>query len=112
LVEQFGGWLKSEAEMGIRGCTLRVGDDALTDYNGAGTTTRVTIIEADYTRRHGHSQSGIQFRVRGRLKNCTERDWIDSEWFEPAPREPQTGELWCDADTMPPNASMSRDQRR
>ena len=96
--------MKVEDDVGIRGRTLRVGDDALTDYNGPGTTTLVTIIAADYTRRHGHSQSGIQFQVRGKLKNCTERDWIDSEWFEPAPRLPQPGDLWCDADTTPPNA--------
>lgn len=83
--------------MGIRGRSLRVGDDAMTDFNGAGTSTRVTIIEADYTRRHGYSQSGITFRVRGKLRNTTESDWIDAEWFEPAPPLPATADLWPDA---------------
>ena len=82
--------------MGIRGRALRVGEPAFTDYNGPGQMTRVTIIEADYTRRHGHSQSGTMFRTRPLLRNCTAESWIDSEWFEPAPSLPQTEDMFED----------------
>ena len=72
---------------------MRVGQDALTDYNGSG-MTRVEIVEADYTRRHGHSQSGILFRVAPPLKNGTTQSWYDADWFEPAPELPKTADIF------------------
>ena len=80
--------------MGMRGRGLRVGQDALTDYNGPGPMARVTIVEADYTRRNGHSQSGTLFRVRPALKNGTEQSWYDADWFEPAPPLPTTADIF------------------
>lgn len=68
-----------------RGRNLQVGDEALTDYNGPGPLARVRIIERDDKRRHGHSQSGIMFRVTPSLRNGNGASWYDADWFEPAP---------------------------
>lgn len=67
-----------------RGRQLQPGDDALTDFNGRGTLVRVRIVERDDQRRHGHSQSGIMFRVHPPLKYGTAASWYDADWFEPA----------------------------
>ena len=72
---------------------LRVGQDALTRYNGP--LTRVTIIEIDYTHRHGHSQSGIMFRVDPPLKHGDAQTWYDADWFEPAPALPTQPDMFC-----------------
>lgn len=80
--------------MSIRGRELKVGDEAVTDYNGPGPMARVRIVEADYTRRHGHSQSGVLFRVAPPLKNGTAQCWYDADWFEPAPPLLKTADLW------------------
>ena len=70
-----------------RGRNLQVGDEALTDYNGPGPLARVTIIERDDKRLHGHSQSGIMFRVTPSLRNGNGASWYDADWFEPAPND-------------------------
>ena len=68
----------------VRGRMLQPGDFALTDYNGPGPMTRVEILERDDKRLHGHSQSGVMFRVRPNLRNGTNASWYDADWFEPA----------------------------
>ncbi len=70
--------------MGIRGRDLQTGDFALTDYNGPGPLAKVEILERDDKRLHGHSQSGVMFRVRPNLRNGTNASWYDADWFEPA----------------------------
>ena len=75
--------------MSARGRKLQVGDKALTDYNGDGLTI-VTIVEREDTRKHGHSQSGILFRVYPFLKHGTLKSWYDADWFEPVPNEAGT----------------------
>lgn len=75
------------------------GQDALTDYNGPGPMTRVMIVEADYTRRHGHSQSGTLFRVMPPLRNGTANSWYDADWFEPAPPFPKTVDIFETSNT-------------
>ena len=64
---------------------LQPGDMALTDYNGPGPMTKVEILERDDKRLHGHSQSGVMFRVRPILRNGTNASWYDADWFEPVP---------------------------
>lgn len=71
----------------MRGRFLQPGDEALTDYNGPGPLARVRIVERDDTRTHGHSQSGILFRVSPPLKHGTAANWYDADWFEPVPRQ-------------------------
>lgn len=66
------------------GRTLQVGDEALTDYNGPGPKVKVRIVERDDRRVHGHSQSGIMFRVTPNLNNGSVNSWYDADWFEPA----------------------------
>lgn len=68
-----------------RGRYLQVGDEALTDYNGPGPLTRVTIVDRDDTRKRGHSKSGILFRVAPNLRNGGASTWYDADWFEPVP---------------------------
>jgi len=68
-----------------RGRKLQAGDEALTDYNGQGPLVRVRIIERDDKRLHGHSQSGIMFRVTPSLRNGSSASWYDADWFEPVP---------------------------
>ena len=80
--------------MGICGRALKVGDDAVTEFNMSGPLARVRIAEADYTWRHGHSQSGTMFRVTPPLKNGTLESWYDADWFEPASPTPKTGSLF------------------
>lgn len=69
------------------GRTLQPGDEALTDYNGPGPLARVRIVERDDTRTHGHSQSGILFRVSPPLKHGTATTWYDADWFEQTPQQ-------------------------
>ena len=69
----------------MRGRMLQPGDMALTDYNGPGPITKVEILERDDNRLHGHSQSGVMFRVRPILRNGTNASWYDADWFEPVP---------------------------
>jgi len=64
-----------------------VGDEALTDYNGPGPLTKVCIIARDDKRSHGHSQSGIMFRVSPILRNGDGMTLYDADWFEPMPNE-------------------------
>lgn len=66
-----------------RGRDLKVGDFALTDFNGPGRLTRVKIVE----RSLGQCQSGIMFRVEPFLKHGTSDSWYCADWFEPAPAE-------------------------
>lgn len=68
--------------MSIESRKLKVGDFALTDYNENGKLTRVKIIELDDTRKNGHSQSGVMFRVLPILKNGHAYSWYDADWFE------------------------------
>ena len=74
-----------------KGRNLMVGDQAVTDYNGPGPMVRVTIVERDDRRLHGHSQSGIMFRVTPNLRNGNRASWYDADWFEPAPNVELTG---------------------
>lgn len=69
---------------------MREGDEAVTDYEGR--LTRVVIID----RKEGcRSQSGIMYRVRPALRNTTERDWIDADWFQPViATEKEEGSDW------------------
>lgn len=69
----------------MRGRDLQVGDEAYTDYNGPGPMTRVRIVDVDRDRRHGHSQTGVMFRVTPNLRNGGPDHWYDSGWFEPVP---------------------------
>lgn len=69
--------------MSRKGRDLQPGDFAITDYNGPGTTTKVQVVERDDKRLHGHSQSGVMFRVRPNLRNGTNASWYDADWFEP-----------------------------
>jgi len=75
-----------------RGRGLQIGDCALTDYNGPGPLTKVMIIDRDDSRRHGHSQSGIMFRVSPVLRNGDGMTWYDADWFEPVPNAQVTGD--------------------
>jgi hypothetical protein len=54
--------------MSQAGRLLQVGDYALTDYNGPGPLTRVQIVAESRNREHGHSQSGVLYRVSPLLK--------------------------------------------
>ena len=63
------------------GRLLQIGDSAKTDYNGS--WSAVSIIDRDDTRKRGHSQSGILFRVNPPLRNGTAQSWYDADWFEP-----------------------------
>jgi hypothetical protein len=64
-----------------RGRRLKIGDYAVTDYNGPGPLTRVRIVgRVDGAR----TQSGIIYRVDPPLKNGTAASWYDADWFEPA----------------------------
>ena len=71
--------------MSKAGRALRVGDDAVTDYNGPGSMTRVQIIERDDQRLYGRSQSGVMFRVTPILRYGTSGTWYDADWFDPVP---------------------------
>ena len=72
--------------MSKAGRALRPGDWALTDYNGPGPMARVQIVDEDRTRAHGHSQSGLLFRVQPLLKHGTPDSWYCADWFEPVPQ--------------------------
>lgn len=72
------------------GRTLMPGDYALTDYNGSGRKTRVKIVERDDQRKHGHSGSGIMFRVSPSLRFGTEQTWYDADWFKPSRKQSGT----------------------
>jgi len=75
-----------------RGRNLQAGDEALTDFNGPGPLVRVRIVERDDKRLHGHSQSGIMFRVTPPiLRNGNGASWYDADWFEPVPNAEVTG---------------------
>ena len=80
--------------MGLQSRQLAVGDWALTDFNGAGPMARVQIVAVDRDRWHGHSQSGVMFRVQPPLKHGTPTTWYCADWFEPV-------------HPMPPNARLS-----
>ena len=67
--------------MSKEGRLLQIGDAAKTDYNGSWSV--VSIIDRDDTRKRGHSQSGILFRVNPTLRNGTDQTWYDSDWFCP-----------------------------
>ena len=67
------------------GIALQPGDQALTDFNGPGPRTTVTIIERDDRRRHGHSQTGVMFRLVPSLRHGTHQTWVCADWFEPFP---------------------------
>lgn len=66
---------------------LEVGDWAVTDYNNAGSQpgplVRVQVVAVDRQRQHGHSQSGVMFQVRPRLKYGHAESWYCADWFEP-----------------------------
>lgn len=62
---------------------LKVGDFALTDFNGDGKLTRVQIIARDDKREHGNSGSGVMYRVEPPLKHGSGLTWYDSAWFVP-----------------------------
>ena len=69
------------------GIVLQPGDQALTDFNGPGSRTKVRIIERDDRRRHGHSQTGVMFRVVPILRHGTNQTWYCADWFEPLPNK-------------------------
>jgi hypothetical protein len=71
---------------------LSIGDWVITDYNSAGSPlsgliTRVQIVAVDRHREHGHSQSGVMFKVFPLLKYGTPDSWYCADWFEPAAKE-------------------------
>ena len=68
--------------MSLESRKLKVGDFALTDYNENGKLTIVKIVERDDTRKNGHSQSGVMFRVLPSLRNGNSNSWYDADWFE------------------------------
>ena len=72
--------------MSKAGRSLHTGDWALTDYNGPGPMERVQIVDEDRTRAHGHSQSGVLFKVQPLLKHGTADSWYCADWFEPVPQ--------------------------
>lgn len=59
---------------------LQEGDKVCTDYSGRMTVH--TIIERCDDRSHGHSQSGIMFRVAPLVRGSS-GGWIDAAWFVP-----------------------------
>jgi len=66
------------------GRKLQPGDNATTDFNGAGTLTLVKILN----RIDGYqSQSRIAFQVTPKLRNSQSDAWIDADWFEQTPNE-------------------------
>ena len=72
----------------------------MTDYNNAGSRpgplTRVQILAVDRHRMHGHSQSGVMFKVHPLLKGGTLDSWYCADWFEPVDRH------------EPPNVAIKR----
>lgn len=54
---------------------------AVTEYNGAGEMTLVTIVEKANASR-SQSQSGVIFRVVPALRNGTDQTWYDASWFK------------------------------
>ena len=59
---------------------MKVGDEALTDFNGNG-MVRVTISGR---RDNAQSQSRVMYRVWPPLKGGNNETWYDADWFEPA----------------------------
>lgn len=66
--------------MSKAGRSLKVGDEALTDFNRGWTLVRI-IERIDGTK----SQSGIQFRVDPPLRGRDKATLYDADWFEPLP---------------------------
>lgn len=67
------------------GRLLQPGDIALTDYNATHSAlVSVRIVERDDLGLHGHSQSGILYRVDPPLRHGTSDTWYDADWFGPA----------------------------
>ena len=93
--------------MSLGGRYLHVGDYALTDFNGPGPMTRVQIIDEDRERKHGHSQSGVMFRVTPNLRNGGPDHWYDAYWFEPF--HPRTTRAASLADGGNPHTSSQGD---
>jgi|LakMenE18May11ns_1017448.scaffolds.fasta_scaffold9641623_2 hypothetical protein len=60
---------------------LNIGDFAFTDYNHRGKFERVQIVDVDRQCKHGHSQSGVMFKVIPLLKHGTLDCWYCADWF-------------------------------
>ena len=63
------------------GRLLKVGDKALTDFNGKGMTVVTITSRHEGTR----SQSGICYKVDPPLKGGSEESLYDADWFQPLP---------------------------
>jgi hypothetical protein len=96
--------------MGIRGRSLQVGDSATTDYDDRG-PAHVRIVERSDDRRHGHSQSGIMFRVHPTLRLGNAGSWYDADWFEPENAEP-CSHPGCGTPTQPGPCAFDACPRR